>query len=185
MSYSLLYGCSEDLGIHYCDPCLSDREFARTRSGGFIKKAYLATLLANPTDITLWQAGIASGDIIMIPETSGSYDPGNPQVLKGYGERKETYGPREQTLIINDPNYVANYAFYNNIGNQQDLVPFYRTSSLVHIFDTVASIVAKDTIADDIAGEVIWEVTCKVTSINLPTKHTIASINSIFVCTSF
>lgn len=182
LSYSQIYGCGLDLGTHYCDPCLDDREFGRTRSGGYIKKSYLATLLTDPTDLTAWTDGIASGDIIIIPETSGSYDPGDPKELKGYGDRSVTYGPRAMTLTLFDPNYVLNYPFYNAISRQSDLVPFFRTSSLVHIFDTVATIVAKDPVADDMESEVGWEVTNKITSANMPAKFSIATIASIFVC---
>jgi len=182
LSYSEIYGCGLDLGTHYCDPCLDDREFGRARSGGYIKKSYLSTLLAAPTTLATWTDGIDSGDIIMIPETSGSYDPGDPKELKGYGDRKVTYGPREMTLTLFDPNYLLNYPFFNAISRQSDLVPFFRTSSLVHIFDTVATIVAKDPVADDLESEVVWEVTNKVTSPNIPAKFPIATIASIFVC---
>lgn len=182
LSYSEIYGCSLDLGAHYCDPCLDEREYGRARSGGYIKKSYLDTLLTDPTDLAAWTDGIAGGNIIMIPETSGSYEPGDPKELKGYGDRSVTYGTRGMTLTLFDPNYVSNYPFYNAITRQSDLVPFFRTSSLVHIFDTVATIVAKDPVADDLEAEVVWEVTNKVTSANIPAKYPIASIASIFVC---
>lgn len=182
LSYSSIYGCSLDLGMHYCDPCLDDREFGRVRSGGYIKSSYLATLLTDPTSLSAWTTGIADGDIIMIPETGGTYDAGTPVSLKGYGDRKVTYGTRDMTIVMSDPNYLSNYAFYNTISRQTDLVPFFRTSSLVHIFDTVATILAKDPVADDIASEVVWEVTIVVTSVNMPAKFPIATIASIFVC---
>lgn len=182
MSYSEIYGCGVDLGNHYCDPCLDEREFARARSGGYIKKSYLATLLAAPTTLATWTDGITSGDIIIIPESSGSYDPGTPKELRGYGNRKTTKGPREMTLTLFDPNYLSNYPFYNAIGRQTDLVPFFRTSSLVHIFDTEASIDAVDPVTENLDDEVIWQVTNKVTSINLPAKFPFEAFASVFVC---
>ncbi len=183
-SYASIYGCGDSEAEHVCHDCAGsrNREFARTRSSGFIKLAYLATVVGAPTTASVWEDGKASGDIIMIPETSGSYDPGEPKELKGYGNRKVSYGAREMTLAFNDPDYVENYAFYNEIINRTNLVPFFCTSDLVHIFDQVASIKAKDPVADDLEEEVVWRVECKVTSENLPTKHSLTSIRSVFSC---
>lgn len=176
--------CAESEATHTCHACdnTSDREFARTRSSGFIRKTYLATLMTDPTDATKWTDGIDSGDIIMCPRTAGSYDPGDPKELKGYGDQDVSYGQRVMKLVYNDPDYYDNYAFYNEIGSRTDLVPYFRTSSLVHIFDTVAVIKAKDTVADDINAEVTWEVTCTITSNNLPSKHKTENILDVFSC---
>jgi hypothetical protein len=186
-SYSALYGCGESESIHFCHDCPGGRtrEFARVRGGGFIKKPYLATLMADPTDKALWDAGIASGDIIIIPETSGSYDPGDPKELKGFGDRKVSYGPREMTLTMNDPDYSENYAFWNDIVDRTNFVPFFRTSELVHIFDATATIKAKDPVADDLEEEVTWVVESKITSRNIPSKHSLATIAEIFSCSNF
>jgi hypothetical protein len=161
------------------------REFARVRGGGFVKKSYLATLMAGIDNPTVWQTGIDDGDIIIIPETSGSYDPGDPKELKGFGDRKVTYGPREMTVTFNDPDYYENYAFWNDAVDRTNFVPFFRTSGLVHIFDATASIKAKDPVADDLEEEVTWVVECKVTSKNLPSKHLLEPIASIFTCSNF
>lgn len=185
-SYASTYGCGGSEAVHTCHDCPGsrNREFARARSGGFIKKSYLATLLATATTLATWNTGITNGNIIMIPETSGSYDPGDPKELKGFGDRKVTYGPREMTLILNDPDYYENYGFWNEIINRTDLVPFFRTSNLVHIFDAAASIKAKDTVADDLEEEVLWTVECKVTSENIPTKHKTTDIIDVFSCST-
>lgn len=187
-SYSSIYGdCGGDEAVHFCHDCPGGRvrEFARARSGGFIKLSALASIMVDPTDVAAWEAAIAAGTVIIIPESSGSYDPGEPKELKGYGERKITYGPREMTLSLNDPDYYDNYAFYNSITGRTDLVPFFRTSNLIHIFDKPASIKAKDPVADDLEEEVIWTVDCKVTSENLPSKHQAATILSIFSCPNY
>ncbi len=187
MSYSYLYGCGASEAAHTCHDCPEGqvREFARTRSTGFIKEAYLPTLLANPTDITKWDDGIASGSIILIPKTSGSYDPGDPKELKGYGDRKSSYGPRTMKLMFNDPDFADNYHFFNEISERTDLVPFFRTSSLVRIFDKPASIKAKDPVADDLEEEVVWNVECEVVSTNLPIMVKDTTIKSIFICKAF
>lgn len=179
--------CAGSEAVHvYNGECPQDRvrEFARTRSSGFIKQSYLATLMVDPTVKATWDTGIANGDIIVIPKTSGSFDPGTPKELAGYGDLKSSNGPREMKLTFNDPDYVDNYAFYNELSDRTDLVPFYRTSSLVHIFDTPAALVASDPAADDLEAEVIWNVSCTVVSRNLPAKFAIATIADIFNPTS-
>lgn len=176
-------GCAGAEAVHvYNGECPQDkvREFARTRSSGFIKQAYLSTLMVDPTVKATWDTGIASGDIIVVPKTSGSFEPGTPKSLPGFGDLKESYGTREMKLSFNDPDYIENYAFYNEISNRIDLVPFYRTSSQVHIFDTPASVVASDPAADDLEAEIIWNVVCTVVSVNLPSKHAFATFVDIF-----
>lgn len=179
MSYAPNY-CDEELGQHVITPCLTDRELGRVRTGGFIRKSYLSTLLTGADNPQVWQDGIDSGDIIVVPDTAGTFDPGEPAELRGYGDRATTNGPRTMTLTFFDPDYKQNYAFYNGISKQTNLVPFYRTSSLVHIFDTVASIDARDPVEDDVESEVVWEVVCTVVSENLPSKHDLTPIASIF-----
>jgi hypothetical protein len=139
--------------------------------------------MAAPTLLATWVAGIIAGKIIVVPETAGEYDPGEPKVLKGYGDRVETYGARTMTLKFNDPNLVANYEHYNGLGNQTELIPFFRTSSQLRIFDKPATITAKDPVADDLESEVTWEVSAKVVSVNLPSYHVITNlINTVFKC---
>lgn len=187
MGYASTYGCGEEEALHYCHDCPGGRvrEFARARKSGFIKESYYATIAADPTDLANWEAGIAAGDIIILPETSGGYDPGEPKELKGFGERKSSYGPRTMKSTINDPDYYDNYHFYNEISNRVDLVPFFVTSSLLHLFDTVASIKAKDPVADDLEEEVYWQIECEVVSSNLPSLHKVVNILSVFTCASF
>lgn len=182
MPYQNICAGSEEQ--HVCSPCSDTRvrEFGRTRRAGFIKEAYLPNIKADPTSLAVWQAGVDAGAIIILPETSGSYDPGEPKELKGYGDRKVTYGPRTMKLTINDPDYADNYHFYNEISKRPNEVPFFVTSSLLHLFDKPASIKAKDPVADDLEEEVTWMVECEVVSENLPSKHQVANIKSIFTC---
>jgi hypothetical protein len=96
-----------------------------------------------------------------------------------------TYGPRTMKLLINDPVYYDNYHFYNEIIDRTDLIPFFLTSSLLHLFDKTAAIKAKDPVADDLEEEVIWNVECEVISKNIPAKYPRAAIESLFSCTNF
>lgn len=187
MGYANTYGCAQFEAVHFCHDCPEgiNVEYARVRSAGFIKKTYLDELIAAPITLATWTDGITAGDIIMMPETSGSFDPGTAKENKGYGNRKVTYGARTMKLVFNDPDYYENYEFYNELSGRVDLVPFYRTSSLVHIFDTECSVTANDPVADDIEEVVVWNVTCDVVSKNLPTKYPIADIEEAFTCATF
>ena len=186
-SYASSYGCGSTEPVHTCHDCpeAREREFARTRSSFFVKKGYLATLLATPTTLATWTTGITNNNIIIIPNTSGSYDPGDPKELKGYGDRSKSYGPRTQKLVFNDPDYADNYHFYNEIVDRDDYVPGFRTSSMVRIFDVPASIKAKDPVADDLEEEVVWQCECEVISKNLPVMVPVATIASVFSCSNF
>jgi hypothetical protein len=180
MSYA--YNCDAELPPHTCNPCDTDREFGRVRSVALVSKDFLPTLLANPTDAAVWQQGIDQGKIVIIPATSGSFDPGDPKELRGFGDNKSSNGPREQTLNYFDPNLTENYQFYNAITNVTNKVLAFRTSSQVHIADVTAKIVAKDNVEDDLESEVVWNVTCKWTSINIPQIHDASALGTIFSC---
>jgi hypothetical protein len=179
------YNCDDDLPEHTCNPCDTDREFGRVRSVAMISKDYLATLLAAPTLEATWQAGIDAGKIVIIPNTSGSYAPGDPSQLRGYGDNKNSNGPREQTLNYFDPNLSENYQFYNAIGNVSQKVIAFRTSNIVHIADVTSSIVAGSPVEDDLESEVVWNVTAKWTSANLPQMHSAELLADIFSCRVF
>lgn len=157
---------ADSLPPHICDVC-PDFEYARVRGVCLINRDYLDTLLADPTDLTLWQDGIDSGDIIQIGETAGSYDPGTPAELKGYGDRPKTNGPRTHTLTYNDPNYATNYNFYNALTESTQWVPAWRTSTKTHIADVAATITPSDPHADDETAVVDWQVAVSWISKNL------------------
>lgn len=187
LSYAATYGCGAEEAVHVCHDCPDgrEREYGRVRAGGFIRKSSLADLLANPISKIAWDLLKSEGKVIILPETAGSFDPGEPKELKGYGDRKSSYGPRTMKLTIIDPDYVDNYAFYNGISNRTDLVPFYLTSSLIHIFDKPASIKAKDPVEDDLESEITWQVECEIVSNNLPSKHLYENIKEVFACSTF
>jgi hypothetical protein len=182
LSYSS--SCEDgSLGTYNCDPCpIVDSEFARVRGVALVKESYLPTLLAAPTLAATWTTGITAGNIIIMPFTSGSYDPGDPTELPGFGDVKSTSGPREMQLNWNDPNYKINYGFYNGFSKTTSYVPAFRTSSLIHIFDKPAQLTAKDPVEDDIEARVVWQGLAKVTSENLPSKHDATNLTAVFKC---
>jgi hypothetical protein len=182
MSYSS--SCDDGgAGTYNCDPCpLGDSEFAGVRGVALIKETYLATLLAAPTLAATWTTGIASGDIIIVPMTRGTFEPGEPAELPGFGDQKTSNGPRTMTLNWSDPNYKYNYGFYNGFSKLSSYIPAYRTSSLVHIFDKTAKLTGSDPVEEDIDARVVWNGVAVVISENLPSKHDASALSTVFSC---
>lgn len=166
---------------YVCSPC-ADKEFGKVRSVAFIHKNYLPVLMADPTDMSLWQDGIFQGLIIIIPYASGSFDPGEPVQLKGYGSRIQTNGPRTMVLSFQDGAYKSNYGFYNGLKGITQYVMAFRTSSLIHVGTKPASVFAKDPVAEDLESEVAWEVTAKWMDTDLPSIHDASNLQLLFTC---
>ena len=183
MGLALAYHLLSEPALTHSHNCCYEREFGRVRSVAFIRKAYLQTILSNPTGLSVWQAGIAAGEVVVVPQTAGSFDPGEPLRLKGFGRRLYTFGPRDMTLNFSDPYYRGNFNFYNSIHRQTSLVVAFRTSGLLHIADVAASIFAKDPVEDDLESEVRWDVTCQMRSRSLPVKVKVDSLLTLFNCT--
>ena len=81
-------GC-DALPVHTCNDCgvPLNGEMGRIRSMAIIQKDYAL----DPTSLSSWTTGITSGDIIIIPETTGSFDGGKAKKGPGYGDTVETY----------------------------------------------------------------------------------------------
>ncbi|WP_346236760.1 hypothetical protein ABDK00_014015 [Niabella insulamsoli] len=182
MPYYNNLDCAGSEFAHVHAPCPGGREpeFGRVRQSGFIKEGYLSTIIAAAVNLstwlTAWETGIAAGDIIVLPETSGSFDPGTPAELQGFGDRPSSNGPRTQVLSVNDPDYKLNYNFYNDLANRTDLVPFYVTSTLIHIFDKACTAYASNPVEDDLNAQIVWNFQATVISENLPQFYPVETI---------
>lgn len=165
----LYYDCAEDeLPEYQCDTC-GGREKGRVRSSGVINKAYLPTLLANPSSTLLWTTGIDSGDIVIFSEVIGSLDVPDPIVGPGYGDNVEEVLGTDFTLNIRDPNYITNCTFFNTLKRQRNKWhALYRTSSQTHISDKTVTINTKAPITENLEDNVEWQVSMKWRSLDNP-----------------
>ena len=125
--------CDTEIPDHNCDPC-APQEYGRIRSVAYIKKDFEFT---DPTDPAEWLAGIASGDIIVIPFTNGELAEPSEQTGTGYGDQVEKLLGFDFPLTYNDPNYSENCDFYNAIKRTRNYKFAYRTSSKIHIVDRI------------------------------------------------
>lgn len=149
-------------------------EYGRIRSAFLVKRSYYSTLLASITTASAWTTGVSSADIIMIPQTQGSYDGGAVQELTGFGDSATMNGNTTHTAEFTDVNYADNCDFWNAIRDSREYIFGYRTSSMVHIPSSgaVATITPKNTVADDINSVVGWKVTAKWTDPDSPCGYT-------------
>jgi hypothetical protein len=183
MSYSQAYylDCEKPIDVYNPDCCIPV-EFGRVRSVAFIRKAYLQQILSNPRDLTKWQDGVANGSIAIIPFTSGSFDAGKPGQLKGYGRRLSTHSYRDMRLNFSIPFSFSNYSFFDNLDKFTDLVPAFRTETLLHICNNAADILTQEVVEDDLETRVSWNIECTIRSKNIPLKVDASGLMSLFVC---
>lgn len=151
-------GCpTEPIPFYQCDEC-QDYESGSIRSVAFITKTYVPILLADPTNPALWEAGIESEDIYVIPRTIGSLDAPDPDTGDGYGDDEETNLGRVFAVNFRDPNYKKNCAFYNAINERNGFFHIaYRTETQTNISDKPVTPDVKAPIDEAKASIVTWQ----------------------------
>lgn len=178
MAYQVYYpsGCDAEVVNHYCNPC-DEIEHGRVRSVAFIKSDFEFTDPTNPTE---WTAGIASKDIIIIPEVNGSFDGGSEVEAPGYGDQQTKLVGYNFQLTYNDPNYKNNADFYNALKRSRNYKLAYRTETQTHITDNNVSVIPKNPVAEDLTSEVVWNVIVKWSQGDLPVPYDTPT--GIFTC---
>lgn len=169
-------GCDSSLQDHVCDPCPTT-EGGRIRSIAYVHKDFEFT---DPADPSEWETGIASGDIIVIPETNGSFDGGTPTFGTGYGSTNQRYLGSEFKINYKDPNWYGNCDFYNTIRNNRNFKIAFCTENYVRISTATATVYGKDPVQDDLNSEVVWEVEVTFKQSDTPCPYAIP--DGIFTC---
>lgn len=155
----------DDAAEHFCNVC-DQIELGRVRGVAFIKKTFTFT---NPSSAAEWTAGILSGDIIVIPETTGTYDGGTPKEGTAFGDQEFRTTGYSYTLQFKDPNYKQNRDFYNSIQYSRNYNMAFRTETQIHLSNKPVSISVQDPVTEDLNAEVTWNVTAKWASQSLMT----------------
>lgn len=178
MAYSVYYpaGCQAATGDHYCNPC-DALEHGRVRSVAFIASDFAFT---DPTSPTEWRNGILAKKIIVISDVNGTFDGGSEVEAPGYGDQATKLTGYNFQAVYNDPNYRLNADFYNAIKRSSNWKFAYRTEGLVHLSDTNVSVIPKNPVTDDLASEVVWNVTVKWSDGDLPIPYAVPT--GIFTC---
>jgi len=108
-------------------------ELGRVRSVALIHKSFynqLATDFENPL---YWQTGITGGFIIVLPQTQGEYNGGNPIMSRGFGWSEETLMAYGFEVNYKDPDYVANLPHYNSITGSRNFYIAYCSETIMRI----------------------------------------------------
>lgn len=160
-------GCDALIPDHICDSC-EEIELGGMGSVAFIKSTFAFTDPSSPAE---WQAGFAAGDIILIPQTKGTFDGGAEVEAPGYGRQATRLTGYNFTAQYQDPNYRLNCAFYNAIKNSRAYKFAFVTETQVHITDTVVQVIPKNPVQAELTSEVVWDVLVKWSGRDLPCPH--------------
>jgi hypothetical protein len=153
MSY-LISGACGTVGVHTATECLP-HEKGVIRAIAFIDKD---TVVADYSDPTEWATNVASGAAKVVKFLSGSYDGGSAKFDKGYGAVATIYVNSTHKLSINDPNFLNNETFWNEIQKSSAYKVVFVTDTLVHVGTKPCTIFAKKPVADDFESDVIGMV---------------------------
>ncbi|MBK7882506.1 MAG: hypothetical protein IPJ81_00690 [Chitinophagaceae bacterium] len=183
MSYSIYNPCDEEVIDPVCDPCLNDMEHGRVRSGAYIHKGYLPTLMEDPEDAQKWLDGIADKSIYIIPETLGSFDGGQPVEATGYGDVQSKIVGFNFSLPYKDPNFKGNCDFYNSIMGSSNWHFAFRTETQTRISGKPVTIIPKSPVTEELNSEVVWDVEIKWSEAKQPCPFN--TPEGVFVCSNF
>jgi len=167
----------EDALVHVCDACETP-ELGRVRSFCLVKKG---TVIAIPFALEAWTAAVESGNIIIIPNSSGTFDGGTPKVGNGYGDEKERKLGDDYVLAVKDPAYAANVDFWQAAELETWNICF-RTETLLHYVNSDVKVTAKAPVEDDVESEIVWNVEAKWFSKNKPKASPSTPLVTLFKC---
>lgn len=157
-------GCDDIIPAHICDPCVV-AEHGRVSSIAFIKNTFE---FIDPSDPTEWQTGFAAGDIILIPQTRGTFDGGSEVEGPGWGRKASSLTGYNFQLQYQDPNYKGNCNFYNILKRSKNMKVAFVTETQVHISVEEVQVIPKNPIQDEVTSEVVWDVLVKWSGPDLP-----------------
>ena len=159
--------CDDLVPAHICDPC-EEIEGGRIRSMAFIKTTFD---FVDPTDPTEWETGFAAGDIILIPQTNGTFDGGSEVEAPGFGDQVTRLTGFNYQIQFQDPNYRQNCAFYNALKNSRQYKAAYRTGTQIHLIENTVQIIPKNPVQEDPNSSVVWDVLVKWSGQDAPCPY--------------
>lgn len=159
--------CEDIIPDHICDNC-GDIELGGIRSVGYLRNT---AAISDPSDPTEWEALFAAGDLILIPETKGTFDGGSPVFAPGYGDQQQRLVGYNFTLTYQDPNYKQNCDFYNAMKFSRGWKFVYRTETQIHIVDYTVQATPTNPVEEDKTTEVTWNVSVTWTGKNNPCPY--------------
>lgn len=173
--------CDGEILDPVCDPCLDNVEHGRVRGVAYVHKSYKKTLedsidalqaailtgvapdISDAKDAltAIWADGLTSKVIFIIPETTGSFDGGQPVEGSGYGDSESRLIGFTFALGYKDPSLEGNEPFYNSISRSNGWHVVFRTETLTRISNNPVTIIPKSAVTDDMNSEAVWDVEVK------------------------
>ena len=161
---SLYYpGCVTTQTDPVCSDCPS-KELGDIRHFAFVRTTFAFTDITDPNE---WAAGINSKDIFVFPFGRGTLEM-NENLQPGFGDQIETLDGYEFVATISEPNYKDNCNFWNDIKRSKEWNFAYSTETLIHLSDSIATIIPKAPIAEDKKQSVIWTAIVKFSQEDIP-----------------
>ncbi len=159
-----LLGCQGSLNTHTCNPCPTG-EGARVSSVFVVDDT---VSFADPDSLPEWQAKIAAGTILVIPDVRGSFDGGSPEFGPGHGRVQEKVKRYKFNLEYLDPTLVSNYTFYNALKNVRNKRCWFATENYIWMTDRPAAWAPTMPVSDNTQDDVEWNIKSSWVSGNLP-----------------
>jgi hypothetical protein len=165
---SVYDNCVEQ-GVYEVLACLP-KELGRVRSVAFVNKN---SVILDPTDASEWNALIASGDAIIIPQVRGNYDGGAVSESAGFGDEATEFTGRIHTLNYFDPNLKQNNVDYYNkfTKNAKNYILWYRTETQIWNTNAPLALSAKVAVTENTTDVVTFEVMTKWTNEDIPVPY--------------
>jgi len=161
-------GCDEVI----VDPANTDcppKELGDIRAFALIANDFA---ISNPSATAEWTSGINAKKIFVFSLARGGLAI-EPQEQAGFGDEDTTFDGYAFTANIFEPNYMANWPFWNSIKRRKNFRLAYVTETQVHLTDKTVSIIPMAPIAE---GEkrtaIIWNIQFKWVSDIHPRPYT-------------
>lgn len=183
MDYLDSYGNCVETGLdpHVCETCGNVvEEHANISDAAWVNKNSYAAIAADPTNATVWQTAIDAGDVIVIPDTRGTFDGGTPKIGNGWGRSKGTYQGSDFKATINDRIYQDNWAHYRSLVGKTNWHLLYVTETQGHLTSVPVTVAPKNPISDQVDDVISWQ--SDVTWFEFFTPAPFAMPMSIFTC---
>ncbi len=156
-------GCSLTIPDPVCSDC-PEKELGRVRSIFLQKVDYTFVDYTNPLE---WQAAILAKNVYVFPYTKGTFTM-TETLTQSFGNVEEDLDSFENVLACMEPNFAANYSFWNAMRKAHNFKVGWRTETKIYVSDVPATIIPKFKVEDDLKSKVIWDLGFKFTQENIP-----------------
>jgi len=172
--------CDEQQELYTCENCDEQTEHGRVRHVALVRKKYLPTILADPTNPQVWKDGLAYGDVIIIPDVIGTWNGGEPKEGTGYGDQEGGIDGFNHEINFKDKRLKSNSNFYKTLAKSKDRVAVWALESLIFISTKTVSIAPKTPVTENLSDIVNWEVKIKCFEPDILIPH--ERSDEIFTC---